>query len=87
MREDRVGVGDIGAVQSWAWGSRDAACGDDGRGALRQRDRPILDRHWEGELDEGMQQGGDRFDGGDGARSWIWVCSFHSDCAGRADGM
>jgi len=42
MRGDRVGVGDIGAVQGGAWGLEDASCGDDGRGAARQRYRSIL---------------------------------------------
>jgi hypothetical protein len=38
MRGDRVGVGDVGAVQGGAWGLGDASCGDDGRGAARQYD-------------------------------------------------
>ena len=29
MRGDRVGIGDIGAVQGGAWGSGDASCGVD----------------------------------------------------------
>jgi hypothetical protein len=36
MRGDRVGVGDIDEMQGSAWGSGDASCGDDGRGAARQ---------------------------------------------------
>ena len=55
MRGDQVGVGDIDAVQSGARCSGDTTCGDDGRGAVRQRDRIILDEHWECERDEGIQ--------------------------------
>jgi hypothetical protein len=87
MRGDRVGIGDIGAVQGWARGSGDASCGDDGRGAIRQRDRSILNGQWQGERDEGIQQGGDRVGICDSARCWFWCCCFHGDGAGRADGM
>jgi hypothetical protein len=87
MRGDSVGVGDIGAVQGGARGSGDTACGDDGRGAIRQRDRGILDGHWQGERDEGIQQGGDRVGVCDSARGWFWRCCFHGDGAVRADGM
>jgi hypothetical protein len=87
MRGDRVGVGDIGALQGGARGSGDASCGDDGRGAIRQRDRGILDGHWQGELDEGLQQGGDRVGVSDGARGEHGACWFHGDGAFRADGM
>jgi hypothetical protein len=31
MRGDTVGVGDVGEVHGWAWGSGNAAGGDDGR--------------------------------------------------------
>jgi hypothetical protein len=87
MRGDRVGVGDIGAVQDGTWGSGDAASGDDGRGAIRQRDRSILDGHWKCERDEGIQQGGDRVDVGDCARGWFGGYHFHGDGALRTDGM
>ena len=87
MRGDRVGVGDIGAVQGGARGSGDASCGDDGRGAAWQRDRSILDGHWECERDEGIQQGGDRDCIGDVSRGWVWCCDFDGDGAVRADGM
>ena len=87
MRGDSVGVGDIGAVQGGLWSSGDTACGDDGRGAIRQRDCGILDGHWQGERDEGIQQGGNRVGVRDGARGWAWCCCLHGDGAGRADGM
>ena len=87
MRGDRVGVGDIGAVQGGAWGSGDATCGDDGRDAIRQRDRSILDGHWEGEHDGGIQQGGDRVGMGDGSWFESWACCIHDDGAVRADRM
>ena len=79
MRGDRVGVGDIGEVQSAAWGSGDAACGDDGRGAAKQRDCSILDGRWESERDEGIQQGRDRLGVDDGAWGWLWGCGVHGD--------
>ena len=87
MRGNRVGVGDVGAVQGGARGSGDASCGDDGRGAIRQRDRGLLDGHWQGERDEGIQQGGDRVCLGDGARVEPGTSSFHGDGTVRADGM
>ena len=87
MRGDRMGVGDICAVQGGAWGSRNTTCGDDGRGEDRQRDRSILDGHWKGKHGEGIQQGGDRVGISDGARGW--TCGFwvHGDDAVKADGM
>jgi hypothetical protein len=69
MRGDRVGVGDVSAMPCWARGSGDASCGDDGRGAIRQRDCSILNGFWDGERDEGIQQGGDRVGISDFARS------------------
>ncbi len=50
-----MGVGDIGTVQGGARGSGNNVCGDDGRGATRQRDSGILDGHWEDERDKGKQ--------------------------------
>ena len=41
-----VGVGDIDAMPCGAWGSGNAACGDDGRGEARQHDGGILCRSW-----------------------------------------
>ena len=38
MRGDGVGVGDVGEVRGGAWGSGDAAGGDDGRGSGRERE-------------------------------------------------
>ena len=87
MRGDRVGVGDIGAVQGGARGSGDATCGDDGRDAIRQWDSSILDGHWEGELDEGIQQCGDGIGFVDTARVEPWACCFDGDGAVRADRM
>ena len=82
-----MGVGDIGAVQGGAWDSGDAACGDDGRGAIRQRLGGILDGHWQDQSDEGIQQGGDRLGFSDSARFWFWRCGFHGDGAVMEDGM
>jgi hypothetical protein len=42
MRGDRVGVGDVCAVQGGAWGSKDAAFGNHGRGAGRKRDTGMV---------------------------------------------
>ena len=82
-----MGVSDVGAVQGGLWGSGDASCGDDGRDAIRQRYSGILDGHWEGECDEGIQQGGDRVGMGDGSWFEPWACCNHGDGAVRADGM
>ena len=87
MRGDRVGVADISAMPCGAWCSGDAACGDDGRRAIRQRDRRILVRYWSSQLEEGIQQGRDRVDVSDGARGWFWACGAHSDDAVRTVGM
>ena len=87
MQEDRVGVGDIGAMPCGAWCSGDAACGDDGRRAIRQRDRRILVRYWSSQLEEGIQQGRDRVNVSDGTRGWIWACGAHNDDAFRTVGM
>jgi len=87
MRGYKVGVGDIGTVPCGARGSGDASCGDDGRGAIRQRNRGILNGHWQGEHDEGIQQGGDRVGIGDGARGEHGACCFDGDGAVRTDGM
>jgi len=87
MRGDRVGVGDIGAVQGGARGSGDTACGDYCRRTIRQWDRGILDGHRQGERDEGIQQGGDRVGVGDSARGWFGGCCFDGDGAVRTDGM
>jgi hypothetical protein len=82
-----VGVGDIGAVQGGAIGSGYAACGDDGKGAVGQRDCGILDGHWQFERDEGIQQGGDRVGISDGARVRFGGFQFYGKCADRTDGM
>ncbi len=87
MRGDRVGVGDIGAVPCGARGSGDASCGDDGRGAIRQFERSILDGYWPDELVEGSQQGGDRVSIDDGTRGEHGACRFDGDGAVRGDGM
>jgi hypothetical protein len=87
MRGDRVEVGDIGAVQGGAWGSGDAASGAFRRGAAKQRDRSILNGHWQGECHEGMQQGGHRVGSSDSARGWFWGCCFHGEGAVITDGM
>jgi hypothetical protein len=42
MRGDGVGVGDVGAVSCGARGRRDAAGGDDGRGAGGERDAGVV---------------------------------------------
>ena len=82
-----MGFGDIDAMPCGARVSGDAACGDDGRGAIRQQNHGMLDGHWQGELDEWIQQGGDRVGVGDGTRGWFCAFCFHADCAVRADGM
>ena len=42
MRGDGVGVGDIGEVPGDAWSSGDTASGDDGRGAIGERDTGVV---------------------------------------------
>ncbi len=87
IRWDRVGVGDIGAMQVGAWISGYTECGDDSRRVASQRNHNILDEHWHGERNEGIQQGGDRVGISDGTRGWFWKCDFHDDGAVRTDGM
>ncbi len=87
MRGDRVGVGDIGAMPCGARGSGDASCGDDGRGAARQRDHSIFNGHWKCERDGGTQQGEQRDYISDGTRGWVLCCGFDGDGAVRGDGM
>jgi hypothetical protein len=45
MRGDGMAVGDVGAVSCGSRGSRDAAGGDDGRVARRERDAGVVDGH------------------------------------------
>ena len=88
MRGDRVGVGDIGEMQGGAWGSGDAPCGDDGRGAGRQYDGSILSGPWLCERHVvSREPSGDRVGVIDGARIESWACRFHCHGAVRTDGM
>jgi hypothetical protein len=71
MRGDGVGVGDVGAVPGVFWGERDAAVGDDGGRAVRQRQRHALGGCWRHERDRTVQRCGDGVSVGDGA--WVWT--------------
>jgi len=87
MREHRVGVGDIGAVQGGSRGSGDEASGDDDSNENKQRNQSIFGGHWQFERYLEIQQGRDRVDVGDGARGWYWGCGFHGDGAVETDRM
>ena len=87
MRGDGVGVGDIGAVHGGAWILGDSTLGGDYRGAIGERDGSILCGREEPERDEGIQQGRDRLDVGDGARGGAGAVGVHGDGSGGAHGM
>jgi hypothetical protein len=55
MRGNGVAVGDVGAVSCRARGSRDAADGDDGRGAGRERHARVVGRHSTTEQDAAIE--------------------------------
>ena len=83
-----MGVGGIGAMQGGAWGSGNASCGDDGRGAAWQYDGSMLSGPWLCEwYVVSSKPGGDWVGFGDCARVEPWACCFHGDGAVRADGM
>ena len=68
MRENRLGVGDIGAVSCGAWVRRDTAGGDDGRGGGRQRDAGVVDDHSRSEQDAAIEPRSSRIGVDDGTR-------------------
>ncbi len=83
-----MGVGDIGAVQSGAWGSGDETYCVDSWRTIWEHERGIISGRWLGQCDASGKQCGDRVGFSDGA--WVeqpWACGFHGDGAGRADGM
>ena len=57
MRGDRVGVGDVSEVHGGAWSSRHQAFGDDGRGAIWERDGSLLGGRGENKCCASGQQG------------------------------
>ena len=68
MRDDGLGVGDIGEVQGDVRGARDAAAGDDGGGAGREHDAGLVGGRGGIERDASSQQCGHRAGVGHGAR-------------------
>jgi len=78
MRGDGVGVGDVGAVPDILWGEGDAAGGDDGGGALRERQRHSLGGCGRHERDRTIQRCGDGVSVGDSTRGWSGACVVHS---------
>jgi len=84
MRGDGVGVGDVGAVPDILWGEGDAAGGDDGGGADRERQRHVLGGCGRHERDWTIQWCGDGVSVGDGA--WVWTGACVVYCAGTDGG-
>ena len=87
MRGDRVGVGDLSEVHGGPWSSRHQACGDDGRGAIWERDGSLLGGRGEHECGASGQQGRDRLDISDGARVEPGAGGVHGHGSGGAHGM
>jgi hypothetical protein len=69
MRGDGVGVGDVGAVPDIFWVEGNAAGGDDGGRAVRERQRHVLGGCGRHERDRTIQQCRNRVSGSDGA--WV----------------
>ena len=74
MREDRVGVGDIGAVHGGARGSGDTTGCDDGRGAGREHDKGLLSGLWLCESYVSGEPSGYWVGIDDGTRVELWAC-------------
>ena len=87
MRGDRVEVRDICEVQGGAWGSGDAARGDYGRGAGRERDTGMVCGLGRSEHGAQTEPGRDRVGISDSA--WVEPCGYscHGDGPVRTDGM
>jgi hypothetical protein len=87
MRGDGVGVGDVGAVPFILGGAGDAAGGDDGGRADRERQRHALGGCGRLERDRTVQRCGDGVSVGDGAWVWTGAWYIYFDCADGGDGM
>jgi hypothetical protein len=87
MRGDGVGVGDVGAVPDVPGDEGDAAGGDDGGRAVRERQRHALGGC--GRLLRGrtIQRCGNGISVGDGAWVWTGACFKFSDGTDGGDGM
>jgi hypothetical protein len=87
MRGDGVGVGDVGALPDILWGKWDAAGGDDGGRAVRERQRHVLGGCWRHERDRTIQQGRNGVSVGDGTRGRTGACFVYSGGADEGDGV
>jgi hypothetical protein len=87
MRGDGLGIGDIDAVPCWAWGRRDTADGDDGRGAGRERDARVVGGHSRAEQDAASEPRWHGIGVDDGTRIEDGGCSVHNAGSGGAHGM
>jgi hypothetical protein len=87
MRGDGVGVGDVDAVLGILGGHRDAAGGDDGGRAVRERQRHVLVGYGRDERDRTIQQRRNWVSVGDGTRGRAWACFVYSGGADGGDGM
>ena len=87
MRGDRVGVGDIGAVQGGTWVSGDETyCVNHSR-AVGEHERGMVGGPWLGQHFSSGEQCRDWIGASDSSRGWPWACYFHDDGAVRTDGM
>ena len=87
MRGDGVGVGDIGTVPGDAGRSGDAAGGDDGGGAGRERVGDLVGGWGDSERDGAGEPGRDGVGVIDGAGGGDGACDVHGAGTGGADGM
>jgi hypothetical protein len=87
MRGDGVGVGDVGAVPGVFLGEGNAAGGDDGGRAVRERQRHVLGGCGRHERDSTIQRCGDGVSVGDGTRGRAGACFLYSGGADGGDGM
>jgi hypothetical protein len=87
MRGDRVGVGDVGAVSDIFWVEGDAAGGDDGGRAVRERQRHVLGGCGRHERGRTVKRCGDGVSVVDGAWVWSGACVVFSAGTDGGDGM
>jgi hypothetical protein len=87
VRDDRVGVGDIGEVPCDARSAGDTAVDDDGGGAGRQRDAWVVGGRRRNGPDLSTEPSGDRVGVVDGARGEHGAGDVHGTGSGGAHGM
>jgi hypothetical protein len=87
MRVDRVGVGHIGQMSSWAWISGHSAGVNDGRSPGSKYDARLVSQRGRGELEPSSEQSRDGIGLSHGTWSLLRACELHREGFGGADGM